>query len=32
VVFLADGRIVHEIARSSAAEISGVMLDLERVA
>ncbi|MET4052493.1 putative ABC transport system ATP-binding protein [Frigoribacterium sp. PvP054] len=32
VVFLADGRIVHEIDRSSAAEISGVMLDLERVA
>jgi putative ABC transport system ATP-binding protein len=32
VVFLADGRIVHEVDRSSAAEISGVMLDLERVA
>jgi len=32
VVFLADGRIVHEIDRSTAAEISGVMLDLERVA
>jgi putative ABC transport system ATP-binding protein len=32
VVFLADGRIVHEIDRSSAAEISDVMLDLERVA
>ncbi|WP_082383674.1 ABC transporter ATP-binding protein [Frigoribacterium sp. RIT-PI-h] len=32
VVFLADRRIVHEIDRSSAAEISGVMLDLERVA
>lgn len=32
VVFLADGRIVHEVGASSAAEISGVMLDLERAA
>jgi putative ABC transport system ATP-binding protein len=32
VVFLADGRIVHEVGASTPAEISQVMLDLERAA
>ena len=32
VVFLADGRIVHEVGASSPAEISQVMLELERAA
>jgi putative ABC transport system ATP-binding protein len=32
VVFLADGRIVHEVGTSSPAEISQVMLELERAA
>ncbi|MDY0945708.1 ABC transporter ATP-binding protein [Frigoribacterium sp. CFBP9039] len=32
VVFLADGRIVHEVGASTPAEISQVMLELERAA
>ncbi|WP_423919713.1 ABC transporter ATP-binding protein [Frigoribacterium sp. 2-23] len=32
VVFLADGALVHEIGPSTPAEVSAVMLDLERAA
>ena len=32
VVFLADGRVVHEVGRSTPAEVSAVMLELEAAA